>query len=68
MKEVKYIYYSSKFYNAYYKTMNVVITENVNGHDVENYMLYCNDLRKLRSNPIFDDDKKKYKLVFVRVA
>lgn len=63
MKKEKIIYYSNKY--EFGGSTYVDIIENVDGVDVFNYRLGINDLRKLKSNPIFDGEKLKYKVRFV---
>lgn len=64
MKKEKTIYYSNK-----YKFCNIScvdIIENVEGVDVKNYTLCCGDLIDLSHDPIFDDDKLKFDVKFVK--
>lgn len=63
MKKEMIIFYSNKF--DYRGGSYVDIIENVDGVDVANYMLHCDDLRTLRSNPIFKS--QKFNVRFVRV-
>lgn len=66
-KPIKTIYYSNKYsqmvFGRWVEDM-VDIVENVDGHDIGNYVIQCHDLRKLKKQ--FENQKSKFKLVFVK--
>lgn len=41
-----------------------IIESDINGNVLHNYFLYIKDLRKLKSNPVFSDNKYKY--IFIK--
>lgn len=66
-KPIKTIYYSNKYSQMVFGNWMddlVDIIENVDGHDICNYTIRCNDLRSLRKQ--FENQKNKFKLVFVK--